>query len=408
MTIQTVDLAQWEPEYTINPYPQLTRLRTQGPIHRVNIDGLEAWLVTRHDDVLALLSDHRLSNNLMLSNEATQAVPWVNALITSGLSGQMLRADPPDHTRLRRLVSRAFTPRHIEGFRSRIHEIVKQLLIAIRQQDEADIMRDFADPLPLTVITELLGLQEGEKSDFIRWVRIFTGTNEGDSTLVPDALASIYDFLSDLIEHRKANSVDEQQGGSMLDALIAVRDEGDQLDATELVAMSFLLLAAGYDTTANLIGNGVLALLQHPSQLAALRADPALIGTTVDEVLRYDSPVKLTPAMRITTVDMNVSGVRLPPGQAVLGSLASANRDPGRYAEPDRFDIQRKRITHTGFGYGIHYCFGAPLAKLEAEIAIPALLDAYPGLSLADHRPESDWRKSRLVRGLRRLPVALR
>jgi cytochrome P450 len=401
-----LDLASCEPEYTENPYPLLARLRAQAPVSKVVIDGLAAWLVTRYDDIRNALSDARLSNDPALADAMSRAVPWVGVAVSGGVSRHMLRADPPDHTRLRRLVAKAFTPRRLAAMRPRIQQIADDLVAALQPRGRADLLAEFALPLPLTVIAELLGAPLTEREDLIRWINVAVGMDEGDTARIPQALAWLGNYVACLIERKQQLAqAGDAEAGSLLDGLIAVRDEGQQLNHDELLAMSFLLLTAGYETTVHLIGNGMLALLRNPDQYAALRADPGLLGPAIEEFLRYEPPVKLAVALRVTTTEMTIGDVLIPAHQPVLFSFAAANRDPAHFADPDRFDILRAERGHLAFSHGIHVCLGAPLARLEAEIAFSTLLAGCPDLALAADPDDLPWRRSRVIRGLRALPV---
>ncbi len=401
-----IDMAMWEPEHTADPYPFLARLREKSPACRVVIDGLPAWLITTHEQARAALADPRLSVNPELASAAARTVPWVAAITSPGITRHLLRTDPPDHTRLRLLVSRAFTPRRVEAMRPRIQRIADDLIKAFLPRGRADLVAEFAQPLPMTVIAEMLGVPAADQAEFARLTNIYAGVDEGDATRVPQALADLRARLSALIEDKQRLAPGDAEGGDLLDGLIAARDEGGRLDDAELLAMAFLLLAAGYETTVSLIGNGVLALLRHPGQMAALRADPRLAGPAVEEFLRYDGPVKMSAAIRFATEDLPVGGVVIPTGDPVLISYAAADRDPAQFSGPDRLDIWRAGgAGHLAFSHGPHYCLGAPLARAEGQIAIATLLSRCGDLALAAEPAGLAWRHSRRVRGLRHLPV---
>jgi pikromycin synthase len=401
-----IDLASWEPQYTGDPYPFYAQLREQAPVTRVVLEGLSLWLVTRYDDIREGLSDPRLSNDTKLADEVTRAVPWVGAQAAG--TRHVLRADPPDHTRLRRLVAKAFTPRRIEALRPRIQQVTDELVAAMRPRGHADILADFALPLPLTVICELFGVSAAKHTEFVRWVNIFFGVDEGDAGRNTEAREWIAGYLAQQLhreETGRAGLPADAEQGTLLDGLIAARDAGDKLSGEELLSMTFLLLIAGYETTVNLIGNGLATLLRSPDQLAAVRADPRLIKPAIEEFLRFESPIKTTPFLRITTTAVTIGGVAIPAWQPVLFAFGSANRDPAHFSEPDRFDVRRADRGHLGFGHGIHYCLGAPLARLEAEIAFTTLLANCPDLALAVDPAALEWRRSRVLRALKRLPV---
>ena len=402
-----VDLASWEPGYTADPYPFLAQLR-EAPVTRVLVQGVSAWLVTRYEDIRDGLSNPRFSNDPMLADEATRAVPWVGASVAT--ARHMLRVDPPDHTRMRGLVAKAFTPRRIEGLRPRIQEITDELVAAFAPRGRAELLAELALPLPLTVISEMLGIPTDERGEFARWTNVFFGVEEGDATRIMEARQWINTCLERLIERRTRDpaGVADAEHGTLLDGLIAARDAGDRLDSNELVAMSFLLLAAGYDTTVNLIGNGVLSLLRNRDQYQALCDDPRLIRSAIEEVLRLEPPIKIAPFIRVATSAVTLGGVTIPPGEPVLFALAAGNRDPKQFTDPDRLDITRDERAHLAFGHGIHFCLGAPLARLEAEIVFTTLFTRCRDLAL-DSAPEAlEWRASRIVRGLKCLPVTFR
>jgi cytochrome P450 len=258
------------------------------------------------------------------------------------------------------------------------------------------------------VFSELLGVPISERQNFVGWTNLFLGVNEGDAARIGEARASINAYLARLIERKereRAGSLADPEAGTLLDGLIAARHEGDRLSDDELLAMSFLLLIAGYETTVHLIANGVLSLLQNPDQYAALRADPALTRPAIEELLRYESPVKLTAFVRVTTTEVTLGGVVIPAHQAVLFAIAAGNRDPAQFPDPDRLDLSRSERAHLSFGHGIHFCLGAPLARLEAEVAFTTLLAGCPDLALAVEPGAPEWRHSRVLRALKRLPV---
>ena len=404
-----IDLASWEPGFTADPYAFLARLRAETPVARVLFHGLEAWLVTRYEDIRDGLSDPRLSNDPTLADEATRAVPWVGAAVAT--ARHMLRVDPPDHTRMRGLVARAFTPPRIEALRPRIQELADELLAAIAPRGRADLLAEFASPLPLTVISELLAVAPDERAAFAHWVHVFFGVDDGDAARVMEARRWIDRYLAGVIERRMrdhATGAADPEQGTLLDGLIAARDAGDRLNSDELLAMSFLLLVAGYETTVNLIGNGLTSLLRHRDQYEALCADPSRIRPAIDELLRHEPPVKITPFVRVATSAVTLGGVTIAPGQPVLFALAAANRDPAQFADPDQLDLTRAERAHLSFGHGVHHCVGAALARLEADIAFTTLLARCPDLQLAVAPDDLAWRTSRVLRGLKSLPVTFR
>lgn len=393
-----VDLLQLSPDFVRDPYPVYARLRDEAPVHHVRgPDGAERWLVVGHEACRAAFTDPRLSRDWMKSGNIGQII---NTGQDQPALMHMLMSDPPDHTRLRRLVAQRFTPRRIDALAPRVQQITDELLDAMMAGGarQADLIDSFAFPLPMTVICELLGVPELDRNAFRRW------SGEIVASTSPQAQALAYEqlpaYLSQLIADKRA-----APGDDLLSAMIHAVDEGgDRLSPDELIGMSVLLLIAGHETTVNLIGNGMRALLAHPAQLADLRADFSLLGGAVEEMLRYDGPVE-TCTERLALEDVEMSGVIIPAGSAVLISMADADRDPDRFKDPDRFDIRRDARGHIAFGHGLHYCLGAPLARLEGRIAIRSLLERCPDLALDADEAELLWLPGLLIRGVRRLPV---
>jgi cytochrome P450 len=389
-----VELTALDPAFREDPYSVLDVLRESDPVHRDN--ALKRWVVTRHDDV------DRIVNDRSLSADPRKALPGTYmALFTSEDEPSILFLDPPDHTRLRGLVSKAFTPRAVERLAPRIQEIADELLDAVASKDTFDVMAAFAGPLPTIVIAEMLGVDPADRDDFKRWSdQTVEGFNpvltEEQRERVGEANTAMREYLRNAIEERRRSPKDD-----LMSALVAVEESGDQLTTQEIVTMCALLLAAGNVTTTDLIGNCVYALLSHPEQLGHLRSDPALIENTIEEVLRFDSPVVETA--RVALQDMEIEGCPIQPGESILTFLSGANRDPAVYVEPDVFNIRRDDTHHHAFGGGIHYCLGAPLARLEARIAIGTIVRRFPNLRLAEG--ELEWRALPAFRGLVRLPV---
>jgi cytochrome P450 len=391
-TPDTVDLHAYGEDFTADPYPVYARLRERGPVHHVRTpDTGEMWLVVGHDEARAALADPRLSKNWqsLLPEGASEA----------GFASHMLDSDPPRHTRLRKLVSREFTPRRVEALRPRVQRITDDLIDAMLPGGSADLVDALAFPLPMTVICELLGVPDLDRKAFRGWSNEIVGPTGPEAEA--EAVIAMTAYLEELIEDKRCSAPRDD----LLSALIRTRyEDGDQLSPDELVGMAFLLLVAGHETTVNLIANGMLALLRHPDQLAALRADPGLLDGAVEEMLRYDGPVE-TATWRFARETMEIGGIRISAGEFVLVALASADRDPGRFPEPDTFDIRRAAQGHLAFGHGIHYCLGAPLARLEGRIAVRTLLDRCPDLALAAAPTALTWRPGLLIRGVHRLPV---
>ncbi|MEV6583830.1 cytochrome P450 [Streptomyces sp. NPDC051582] len=389
-----------DPAFLADPFPLYRQLREDGPVRRVVIAGaLEAWLVTRYEDGLAALSDARLSSDVRDAAD-TRLLEQLPGTERESMLGNMLRSDPPDHTRLRRLVSKAFTAHRVAGMRPRIQAVTDRLLDAVVAAGSADLVADFALPLPVTVISELLGVPVDERHEFQRWTdrMLMRGAQPPDPAVVNEAWRQMRAYVTELIAAKRA-----EPGEDLLSALVTARDEERRLSEDELVAMVFLLLAAGYVTTVNLIGGGIAMLLAHPDQLELLRSDPALLPGAVEEFLRYDGPVSPGIA-RFAREDVEIAGVRVPRGATVLIGSAVADRDPGRFPDPDRLDITRADNAHLAFGHGIHYCLGAPLARLEGQIAIGTALRRLPGLALAVPPAQIPWRPGGL-RGPLALPV---
>jgi len=385
-----------DPEFIADPYPTYHRLRAEDPVHH---SPLGFWVLTRYEDVVAALRDPRLIKEPIA---AFVAARFGAAIPAMGLS--MLDRDPPDHTRLRGLVNKAFTPRVVEGLRPHIQKIVDGLLARVEGAGTMDLIEEFAYPLPVTVICQMLGVPVEDRERFKQWgLDIARGL---DAILLPPdsdvarrsvaARHALADYFRGLIAERRA-----APRGDMLSDLIAAEEAGDKLREDELLATCILLLVAGHETTVNLIGNGTLALLRHPDQLRRLRENPGLIGSAVEELLRYDGPVQRTA--RIPSADVTFDGLTIAKGEMVMPFIGAADRDPAQFPDPDRLDLTRTDNRHIAFGWGIHFCLGAPLARVEGQIAISALVQRLPKLALATDRPE--YRQSLTLRGLTTLPV---
>jgi cytochrome P450 len=381
-------------EYFQDPYSVHARLRAQRPVSAVVMPGgTPAWLVTGYAEARAALADPRLR----------KSVPGWHpdpGSIYAALDGHMLNSDPPDHERLRRLVNKAFTTRRVERLRPRIAAITAELVDEMSTQRDVDLLAAFAFPLPITVICELLGIPVADRNDFRKWSATIISNTVSAEIFQADATAMVHYFMALLAAKR------QEPADDLLSALISARDEGDRLDENELMSMMFLLLVAGHETTVNLIASGALALLLNPGELGRLRADPSLLGGTVEELLRYVNPVNHA-TYRFTAEPVEIGGTHIEAGEPVIIALSSADRDPSRFANPDRLDIGRDSSGHLAFGYGIHYCLGAPLARLEAEIAFGALLDRFGSMRLAVPAESLRWRPSTLIHGLEALPVRL-
>jgi cytochrome P450 len=392
---------QLDEEFVQDPYAVFERLRVDSPVHPVVLPrGLRAWLVTRYADVRAALADpklHKDSRRIGDLFERNHTEPNSRMVGTEALSYHMLNSDPPDHERLRRLVTKAFTARRIERMRPRIEEITAGLLAGIADRTEFDLLDEFAFPLPITVICELLGVPTEDRDDFRLWSN--TLLSGGSPEEVRAAAGNMSQYLVDLVAGKRT-----APGDDIVSALVQASDDEDRLSEREITAMAFLLLVAGHETTVNLIGNGILALMRNPEQFAALRADRSLLPGAIEEFLRYEGPVT-NATLRYTTEPTEIGGVTVPAGSFVVLALGSANRDPDRYHDPDRLDVERDVSGHVAFGHGIHYCLGAPLARLEAEIAFTGLLDTFDRIDIAVPNEDLRWRSGFVIRGLHQLPV---
>jgi cytochrome P450 len=384
-------------EYFQDPYSVHARLRAERPVTPVVMPGgMAAWLITGYAEARAALADPRLRKRMPGWHLPPDS-------IFAALDVHMLNSDPPDHERLRRLVNKAFTPRRVERLRPRITAITGGLLDDLSGQGtwpEADLLASFAFPLPITVICELLGVPAGDRDDFRAWSATVVSDTASPDVAQEHATAMIGYFLALLAGKRRERADD------LLSALLSARDSGDRLSENELVSMAFLLLVAGHETTVNLIASGMLALLLNPAEFGRLRADPALIGAAVEELLRYVSPVN-NATFRWAAEPVEIGGARISRGDLVLVSLSGANRDPSRFGDPGRLDLGRDGAGHLAFGHGIHYCLGAPLARLEAEIAFAGLLTRFGSMRLAVPASSLRWRPSTLIHGLEALPVRL-
>ncbi|WP_067821769.1 cytochrome P450 family protein [Actinomadura kijaniata] len=384
-----------------DPHALYRELRDRGGVHPVVSEhNLTGWMITDYEAAREALADPRLSKsaeraNALLARQGDRE-PQVGGRLTSN----MLAADPPDHTRLRRLVNKAFTVRAVEAMRPRLEEVTARLLDELSGDAETDLVAAFAEPLPITVICELLGVPFSDRSGFREWTATLLSTApQADRA---HAARSMADYLTALVQDKRAHPAED-----MLSALVRARDEDDRLSEPELTSMAFLLLVAGHETTVNLIANGTLALLRAPDQFELLRATPSLVPSAIEEFLRYDGPVNLA-TLRYTAEPVTIEDVEIPPDTFVHVALPAANRDPARFPDPDRLDVTRDAGGHLAFGHGIHFCVGARLARLEAEIAFRHLLDRFPGLRLARPDEGLPWRPSFRIRSLDALPVRLK
>lgn len=375
-----------------DPYPAYAALRDGKPVRRVELPDRPVWFISRYDDVRAVLTDPRFSTDWKYASpEARAATPGMQLPM-------MVMMDPPDHTRLRKLVSRSFTLRRTADLRPRVEQIAAELLDDLRG-DPVDLVAAYAGPLPVQVICELLGVPVEDRAEFSAWSNALVDQPSPEETVAGSS--NLVRYLGELVERNRS-----EPDTALLSALTEVADDGDRLSHDELVGMGVLLLVAGNETTINLVGNALLGLFTHPDQLALLRERPELTPSLVEEVLRWDSPVQ-SLAYRFAIEDVDVGGTTIPAGASVFLSLAAANRDPSRFPDADRLRIDRDTSGHVGFGHGVHHCLGAQLARMEGEVAIRSLLARYPDLTLALDPAELVHRHSPIIRGLTALPVHL-
>jgi cytochrome P450 len=396
------------PEGRADPYPRYAALREQWPVHRLVLDvpgsSVGTWVLTRFDHCQAVLRHPRVGKDFaaMQRRWGLDEHEIAAQQAFSSERPSMLFSDPPDHTRLRGLVSKAFTPRTVEALRPHIERLADEVLDTLGT-GEVDVMTSLAFPLPVSVIGEMLGVPPADRHQFQRLVRASAAALEPYvSTELLDtaneATLEMEDYFRHLVAERRKAPTDD-----LLSQLIAVEDGGDQLSTQELLTTAILLFAAGFETTTNLIGNGLLALLRHPGELDRLRRDPLLLPSAVEELLRYDSPVQVNG--RIAGDDIEIDGHAFPAGATLLVLQGAANRDPRRFPDPDRLDVGRSDGASMSFGTGIHFCLGAALARVEGQVVFGRLLDRYQSIELLDDNPR--YRDSITLRGLAELPVRL-
>lgn len=396
MSAQEITLTS--PEFLADPYATYRALRAAGAPHWFAHGGPTKgmWLITRYQDVAFILKEAPTSKDAARLRPPEQLTPF---------DYNLLGRDPPDHTRLRSLASQAFTPGRVRELEPRIEQIVDELIARAKAQGGLEFMADFALPLPVIVIAELLGVPPDERDTFHVWSnQMVTGVDatrsSAASTQQSEAAGrALGQYFADLVRRRRAQPRDD-----LISALLQARDAQDRLSENELLAMCMLLLIAGHETTVNLLGNGLWTLLNHPDQLARLRSQPDLLPSAIEEMLRFESPVQRA-TFRITTDTLEIGGVTLEKGQQVSAVIGAANRDPEQFPDPDTFDIARQPNRHLAFGLGIHFCLGAPLARTEARIGFARLLAQLPDLRLA--KAEPDWNANTFFRGLRTLPVSV-
>src|SRR3984893_18613322 len=384
-------------QFKANPFPFYARLRTEAPVYRTKLpDQRNAWLVTRYEDVVALLKDDRFSKEVIKPKRQR----WLPAMFKP-LMRNMLDLDAPDHTRLRGLVHKVFTPRLIENLRQRIQDLTDELLNRVHNQERMDLIHDYALHIPTTIIAEMLGVPVKDRLKFHRWSSagvLSSASRFGILKAIPHLMAFVR-YVRSLVKARRVKPEDD-----LISALARAEEAGDQLSEDELLAMIVLLLVAGHESTVNLIGHGALALLEHPDQLSRLHNDPALIKSGIEELLCHNGPLE-TATERYPREDTSIAGLKIQRGELVFAVLASANRDEQQFEHANRLDLGREPNPHVAFGQGVHYCLGAPLARLEGQIAIGTLLRRMPDLRLATPPNGLRWRRGLVLRGLEALPV---
>ena len=390
---EVIDLGEFGDEFRRDPHRVYAMLRKSAPVHRVQLPVPDAhhvtWLIVGYEEARAALADPRLAKD--------GGKIGMTFLDEELIGRYLLTTDPPDHTRLRGLITRSFTMRRVEELRPRVQQITDELLDAMLPSGRADLVEALSYPLPITVICELLGVPEMDRAEFRKLsTEAVAPTSSGTEY---DAFVRLAEYLGDLIEDKRCAG----PGDDLLSELIrTTAEDGDRLSPQELRGMAFVLLIAGHETTVNLLTSGIHALLSHPAQLAALRADMSLLDGAIEEMLRYEGPVE-NGTFRFAAEPLDIAGTPIERGDPVMVGLTAADRDGERYPAPDRFDIHRDARGHLAFGHGIHYCLGAPLARLEARTAIGTLLARAPDLALDG--PPGDWLPGMLMRGMRSLPV---
>lgn len=384
-------------EFTKNPYPAYAKMRKDEPVHKMRFpDGQLGWLITRYEDAVEIMKDPRVIKDvskLFGGNMDSGSVFMHN----------MLFSDPPDHKRLRGLVQKAFTPQMISGMRGRIQEITDELLDQAAKGTRMNLIDDFAFPLPIIVISEILGIPTEDRDKFRIWSNsLIEGSNGEHAAEMFQHVNEFIQYLSEWFEKVRKNPSED-----LISQLILAEDEGDQLTERELYGVVTLLIIAGHETTVNLIGNSILALLEHPDQFDLLKEHPDRIHQAIEETLRFNGPVEFSTS-RWANEDMEFRGQMIKRGELIIISLNSANHDPEVFENPDLFDISREKSPHLAFGKGIHLCLGAPLARLEGEIAITSLMQRFPEMNLAVGKDELEWRPGMIVRGVKEIPLYLK
>ncbi len=387
-----------------DPHPILAQMRNIAPLYRLNRRemGHIPWLLTRYDDCIKLTKDDRFTKN-MFRRPSDEVVDNndMSRQAAATINRHMLTVDPPDHTRLRNLVHRAFIPRMIREMNGRIQQIANALIDNMQGKTQIDLIADYTFPLAITVIAELLGITSSDRAKFREWTQaiIIDGTRGVGGDRIATAALEFIMYFHQLFDERRSTPQED-----LISGLLQVEEAGDKLSSEELISMVFLLLAAGHETTVNLLANGTLDLLKHPDQLQKLRQNPGLIDTAVEEMLRFNGPVGAT-TMRWALEDIEMHGQIIRSGDMVLASLLGANRDPEVFENPDVFDITRDPNPHIAFGNGIHYCLGAPLARMESLVAINTMLARLPNLALAVDPDALEWNETILLHSMTAMPV---
>lgn len=398
------------PEARNDPFPIYEQMRSECPVQLVTDPrGIQHWVIVQYEAARAALADPRLSRDPRLAWDTLRKIKLYDEGEEDS-EPHMLNADPPEHTRLRQLANKAFTKERVEHLRPRIQEIVDDLVDEMDPTGKVDLMSKLAAPMPIKVICELLGVPYDDAVSFTNWVlAALTPTYvQGERILPYEANRLLRDYFTELIAQKRA----EVRGGSeaeqpdLISALIAANDGGDRYTEKEIISTTGLLLIAGYKTTVNLIGNGMLALLRFPEQMTVLRQRPELLPSAVEELARFDGPVERA-MLRVAKVDMEIGGVPIPKGALVTVGNASANRDATKFDHADELDVTRNDRSHLGFGYGIHYCIGAPLSRVETEITFGTMLRRFSEITLAQPVEKLEYRETGVLRGLEELPVWL-
>jgi len=404
MFVRTVDELLVSKEFMADPYPLLRQLREEDPVHWS--DSIGGWILTRYDDMVVTYKDVSHFSN---EGRLAKAVDYLPAesraefktFVDHYRLKSLINSDPPDHTRFRGLVTKAFTPRVVEAMRPRIQEIVNELLDAVQQSGRMDVIKDLAIPLPVTVLSEIMGVPKSDIKLFKGWaddIIAFQGVNKPPVETLrrgQQAIVEIRAYLGDLLKEKL-----RQPGKDLLSELAAARSEGDKLSEPELVNSCITLLVAGHETTTSLIGNGIYTLLRNPDQWQLLRDNRTLLTSAIEEMLRYESPVSRQP--RLLKQEAEMGGKQLRQGEMVFQMLNAANRDPAYFDDPDRFDIRREKNRHIAFGVGIHFCVGAALARTEGQIVFSTLIERLPSIRLVEEKPNWDLQKfnSRMLKSL--------